>query len=341
MKKFTGFCKGINLGGWLSQCKLEKEHMESFITGEDLKKIKEIGADHVRLPIDYNLVEQEDGTPIPEGYKYIDRCVEWCSMYGLNMILDLHKTAGYVFDDAANCGGFFESEPLQNRFLALWSRLAAHYGKYDFIAFDLLNEVSDDSINGVWNELAAKAVARIRNLAPHNWILIGGTNFNSISSVKNILPPPDDRIVYSFHFYEPMIFTHQGGHWVGGMDTSFRTSYPLTAKEYIEQSDTLLNGGCAETCRQVSPSASGTDLLLPLFDEAIRAADERNVPLYCGEYGVIDLAAPEYKLAWIKDIHSVFEKYGIGRAMWCYKEMDFGLTDKSCASIYDELCGLL
>ncbi len=138
-----------------------------------------------------------------------------------------------------------------------------------------------------------------------------------------------------------MIFTHQGGHWVGGMDTSFRTSYPLTAKEYIEQSDTLLNGCCAETCRQVSPSASGTDLLLPLFDEAIRAADERNVPLYCGEYGVIDLAAPEYKLAWIKDIHSVFEKYGIGRAMWCYKEMDFGLTDKSCASIYDELCGLL
>lgn len=341
MKKFTGFCKGINLGGWLSQCKLEKEHMESFITREDLKKIKEIGADHVRLPIDYNLVEQEDGTPIPEGYKYIDRCVEWCSMYGLNMILDLHKTAGYVFDDAANCGGFFESEPLQNRFLALWSRLAAHYGKYDFIAFDLLNEVSDDSINGVWNELAAKAVARIRNLAPHNWILIGGTNFNSISSVKNILPPPDDRIVYSFHFYEPMIFTHQGGHWVGGMDTSFRTSYPLTAKEYIEQSDTLLNGCCAETCRQVSPSASGTDLLLPLFDEAIRAADERNVPLYCGEYGVIDLAAPEYKLAWIKDIHSVFEKYGIGRAMWCYKEMDFGLIDESCASIYDELCGLL
>lgn len=341
MKNFTDFCKGINLGGWLSQCELEKEHMESFITGGDLKKIKEMGADHVRLPIDYNLVEQEDGTPIPEGYKYIDRCVEWCSRYGLNMILDLHKTAGYAFDHAADCGGFFESEPLQSRFLSLWSRLAAHYGKYDFIAFDLLNEVVDDSVNEIWNELAAKAISRVRNLAPHNWILVGGTNYNSISSVKNILPPPDDRIVYSFHFYEPMIFTHQGACWVEGMDTDFRTPYPLTAEEYIEQSDTLLNGYCAHTCRQVPASASGVDLLLPLFDEAVSVADERNVPLYCGEYGVINHAKPEYKLAWIKDMHMMFEKYGIGRAMWCYKKMDFGLTDESSAPIYDELCGLL
>lgn len=341
MREFTGFSKGVNLGGWLSQCRLEKQHMESFITKEDLKRIKGTGADHVRLPIDYELVEQEDATPIPEGYRYIDRCVEWCAEYGLNMILDLHKTAGYVFDNAADCGGFFENEELQGRFLALWSKLAAHYGKYDFIAFDLLNEVVDDSVCEAWNGIAAKAISRIRSIAPHSWILVGGTNFNSISAIKNLLPPPDERIVYSFHFYEPMIFTHQGGSWVGGMDTAFRTSYPLSAQEYIGQSEALLNGCCADTCRQVPARASGVSMLLPLFEEALRIAEERNVPLYCGEYGVIDLAAPEYKLAWIKDMHYIFEKYRIGRAMWCYKGMDFGLIDQSCESIYGELCTLL
>ncbi|MCM1307346.1 MAG: glycoside hydrolase family 5 protein [Butyrivibrio sp.] len=341
MKEFTGFKKGINLGGWLSQCRLEKEHMEGFITEADFQKIKSMGADHVRLPIDYELIEREDATPIPEGYRYIDRCVELCAEYGLNMILDLHKTAGYVFDDAANCGEFFESEALQGRFLALWSKLAAHYGKYGFIAFDLLNEIVDDSVCEIWNTLAAKAISRIRSLAPRNWILVGGTNFNSISSVKGLLLPPDERIVYSFHFYEPMIFTHQGAEWVGGMDTAFRTSYPLTAQEYIELSDTRLNGCCADSCRQVPAQASGADMLLPLFEEALRVADERGVPLYCGEYGVINLAKPEYKLAYIRDLHSIFEKYEIGRAMWCCKGMDFGLTDSPCAPVFDELCALL
>ena len=64
-----------------------------------------------------------------------------------------------------------------------------------------------------------------------------------------------------------------------------------------------------------------------LFAEAVSVAEERNVPLYCGEYGVINLASPEDTLKWYQSIHAVFEKYGIGRAAWSYKEMDFGLID--------------
>lgn len=341
MREFTGFQKGLNLGGWFSQCSLEKNHFETFITEDDIQRIRSIGVDHVRLPIDYRLVEEEDGTPIPDGYQYIDRCVDWCSKYGLHMILDLHKTAGYIFDDAANCASFFEDETLQSRFLALWDKLAARYGKYDFIAFDLLNEVVDSSVCDIWNDLAAKAIARIRAVAPNTWILVGGTNYNSISSVESLLLPPDERIVYSFHFYEPMIFTHQGAFWADGMPTDFRTSYPLTAGEYLEQSRTYTGGKSADCCKGVPESAKGVCLLMPLFEDAIKIADERNVPLYCGEYGVIDLAAPDSKLAWLKDIHSIFEKYKIGRALWSYKEMDFGLIDESYASIYDEACGLL
>lgn len=32
MKTLYGFKKGINLGGWLSQGSLEKEHLDTFIT---------------------------------------------------------------------------------------------------------------------------------------------------------------------------------------------------------------------------------------------------------------------------------------------------------------------
>ena len=37
----------------------------------------------------------------------------------------------------------------------------------------------------------------------------------------------------------------------------------------------------------------------------------------------------------MKDIHVAFEKYGIGHALWNYKQKDFGLVDESFASIKD------
>ena len=52
MKTWNGFEKGINLGGWLSQWDLtDREHLETFITEQDIQDIRAMGADHVRLPV--------------------------------------------------------------------------------------------------------------------------------------------------------------------------------------------------------------------------------------------------------------------------------------------------
>ena len=55
------------------------------------------------------------------------------------------------------------------------------------------------------------------------------------------------------------------------------------------------------------------------------------------EYGVIDLAEPESSLRWLKDINYAFVHYGIGRAIWSYKEMDFGIIGKHYEPIFEEL----
>lgn len=341
MRKFPGFQKGINLGGWLSQSPLTKEHMDTFITETDLETVASLGADHVRLPVDYPLVETEEGTTIEEGYTYIDNCVSWCRKNDLHMILDLHKTFGYAFGNAANCSSFFEDKDLQERFLSLWKKFATRYGKYDFIAFDLLNEIVDPNVSDAWNDLAKRAVTRIRTIAPDTWILIGGTCYNSINTVKNILPPPDEKIVYSFHFYEPFIFTHQAAGWEKLMPKDFRVKYPLTAGEYSETANRKLNGNFTGIFRGMKPDTVGAELLDFLFREAVSVAEERNVPLYCGEYGVINLADTESALAWHKDIHAVFERYGIGRALWSYKRMSFGIVDEHYKEVLEELVKVL
>lgn len=44
-----------------------------------------------------------------------------------------------------------------------------------------------------------------------------------------------------------------------------------------------------------------------MFLDGIQAAEHFDVPLYCGEYGVIDQAPPEDTIRWFHDINSVFK----------------------------------
>ena len=135
-----------------------------------------------------------------------------------------------------------------------------------------------------------------------------------------------------------MAFSHQGAYWVDKMPLDFRMPYPVDEKKYREIVDI------------VPPIAEGTlgsadnalkllkkDFFINLFKEAVDCAEKYNVSLYCGEYGVIDRADTKSTLNWFKDIHNVFEHYGIGRAVWSYKKMDFGIIDDHYKDIYDEL----
>ena len=60
MRKFNGFLNGINFGGWYSQCDYSLDRFNNFIKEEDFKKVSEWGMDHVRIPVDYNLVQNDD-----------------------------------------------------------------------------------------------------------------------------------------------------------------------------------------------------------------------------------------------------------------------------------------
>ena len=183
MKTWKGYQKGVNLGGWFSQCDYSEDRFNNFITEDDFKELTSWGLDHLRLPVDYNLVETEDGQYKEEGFARIKRALELGHKYGFNMILDLHKTAGYSFDPGEKQSGFFGNEALQERFYRLWEEFAKRFGGYgDKVAFELLNEVVDKEDGAVWAEIAPKCVERIRAYAPTTDILIGGYWHNSVQA---------------------------------------------------------------------------------------------------------------------------------------------------------------
>ena len=144
-------------------------------------------------------------------------------------------------------------------------------------------------------------------------ILVGSYWNNSVSAVKDLDAPYDDKIVYNFHCYDPLEFTHQHAHWVD--PERFSVNKDMTYEE----------------------SGATPDYFEGLFAEAIKKATDNNTILYCGEYGVIDRATPEDTVKWYKAINSVFEKHNIGRCAWSYKEMDFGLSDARLDGVRDEL----
>ncbi|MBR5400401.1 MAG: cellulase family glycosylhydrolase [Treponema sp.] len=342
MKQFNGFMHGVNLGGWFSQCNHTNERYDNFITKEDFAVIKSWGLDHIRLPIDYNLVEQDDGSYKEKGFDRISQAISWCKANNLNLILDLHKTAGYSFDAGHGESGFFDSPALQERFYKLWEKLAAHFassfdGSSNEICFELLNEVTDQSFCKKWNEIARTCIQRIRTIAPTIKILVGSYWNNAVSAVKDLDPPYDQNIVYNFHCYEPLLFTHQGAPWIAKMDTSFRMKFNTQFKEYKKLTPEL----CGQPGSNFDPfdpeAIPDASYFQSLFEEAIDVAEKRNVLLYCGEYGVIDRATPQDTIEWYKAISAIFNKYGIGRAAWSYRQMDFGLSDTRLDEARQEL----
>lgn len=330
MRTFDGFMHGVNLGGWLSQTDdTSEKHYRSFITESDIQYISSLGLDHVRVPVDYMIIEEEDGTIRQDGYNYLDSCLEWCRKYNINMIIDLHKAFGYSFDplDKTDKTIFFHDEKIQERFYSLWKTIASRYGQYyDTIAFELLNEIVEPSVADEWNDIAMKTISEIRTVASDSWIIFGGTMYNNVLSVPKLADPKDNKVAYTFHSYEPIIFTHQGAYWVENMPEDFRIGYPESIEEYRRQSkrlsQQLVGAIYSDNLTEIAGSFFET-----LFIPALKIAEERNIPLYCGEYGVIDLADDISKINWTADICSVFDKYGIGRAYWNYKEKDFGIIN--------------
>jgi len=340
MNYIHGLKKGINLGGWLSQFAHTRAHYDSFITEDDIKRISAWGLDHIRLPIDCEAIETEEGMYKDEGLQYINACIEWCKKHGMRMILDIHKTAGYTFTNAfGEENSLFTNDALQSRFVSLWSELARRYGnEKDTVVFELLNEVVEEENSRPWNILALRAIESIRKYAPRTQIIIGGIEWNSVRAVALLDEPYDENVIYTFHFYEPFAFTHQNASWVPETKDLY-IEYPSDVETYRKAANTIGEKGSfifKNQCKEIDVT-----LLEQLILQAVAVAEERGAALYCGEYGVIDQAPVQSTLNWYQDMHQVFEKYHIGRAAWSYKEMDFGIKGQHYEGVFDGILASL
>ena len=68
-------------------------------------------------------------------------------------------------------------------------------------------------------------------------------------------------------------------------------------------------------------------VMTEMMQKPFRRAKELNLPLYCGEYGVLHGAPEEDRLRWYTDMMGIFEENNVGSANWNYKSGQFGLVN--------------
>lgn len=344
LRSFEGHKKGINLGGWLSQCNHTTERYENFIRQEDFAVIKAWGCDHVRLPIDYKVFADEEMNFKPEGFKYIERAIAWAREAGLKLVLDLHQTYGFAFHTYDKDDNFFTNRTYQDFFVKTWDELARRFAaEEDVVSFELMNEVTEQRFSQTWNSIAAEAIAAIRKYSKTIKIVVGSYWHNSAVALKDLEVPKDDKnIVLNFHCYSPILFTHQGAGWVPQLIDLKDFDYVRTYRDYdMENVRRYPENTGAFSMMDDLNDIIGPEYFRRQFKEAIEAAEKYDLPLYCGEYGVIDTADPEETVRWFADIHTVFEELGIGRAVWSYREMNFGMEGKHYEPVRERLLKLL
>lgn len=256
---------------------------ETFVQDFDLDYLKDLGVTVVRLPINYLLIQNEDGSWVKDrsgkiDFGRIDAVVRKFSQRGIYVLLDLHGAPGAQSPERHSGRKDFdklfsrspEGESYRQRTVEIWKAIALHYKNNPAIAgYDLINEpkepLDDLSRNALW-DLYDRIYKAIRSVDPDHIVMMEGA-WGWVS-----LPDPAARgwknVVYQFHVYDVL-----------------ENKDPATQREFIAQK---------------------------IYESKIKQ-EEYQIPVMIGEFTCLDhLSTWEYYL-------DSFNKAGWSWAMWTYK----------------------
>ncbi|MCX6326739.1 MAG: cellulase family glycosylhydrolase [Bacteroidia bacterium] len=322
----TPFRRGVNLTGWF-QVNSPGQIQFTRFTKQDLIKIKSLGCDVIRLPV--NLHSMTKGSPLfilDQLYiSFQDSVVTWCEQLHLYLIIDNHS-----FDPNVNT-----SPDIGDILTKVWSQIAAHYkDRSEYILYEILNE--PHGINtSAWGIIQNQVISAIRAKDNKHTIIIGGSGYNSYNELKNLPVYNDANLLYTFHFYDPFIFTHQGASWVSpSMEPLTGMPFPFDASR-MPVCPVSLKGTWIESNLNSYSNEGNVSHVKQLIDNAISFRNSRNVNIFCGEFGVyIPNSLNDDRTYWYNIVKQYLEDNNIPWTTWDYKG-GFGLFKKGSNELFE------
>ena len=331
--------RGTNVSHWLSQSEQRGEARRLHIQEDDFARLKELGFDFVRIPIDEVQFWDEEGNKLPEAWDLLKNALDWSRKYDLRAIVDLHIIRSHYFnavnedDKAANT--LFTSDEAQEGLINLWRQLSEFLKdrSNDWVAYEFMNEPVAPE-HEQWNQLVAKVRKALRELEPQRTLVIGSNMWQGHETMKYLkVPEGDKNIILSFHYYNPMLLTHYGAWW-SPLCAAYKgkVNYPgvLVSKEDFDAAPAAIK----DQLKPYTEEVWNIDKIREQFKDAIEAAKKYDLQLFCGEWGVYEPVDRELAYNWYRDVLTVFDEYNIAWTTWCY-DADFGFWDQQRHSFKD------
>lgn len=316
----TPFHRGVNFSNWFQANSVQQIQFSKF-TKKDFEDVKSLGCDAIRLPI--NLRYMSNGSPNytidPTFYFFLDQVVDWAEETEIHLILDNH-TFDFTADNASQNIGTISSK--------LWKQLAARYkNRSKFIYYEVLNEPFNISAQ-VWNGYQQNIINAIRTEDTKHSIVVGAINYNSFNDLKGLPYYTDTNLIYTFHFYEPFIFTHQSAEWpVPSLNDLINVPFPYNSLTMPAVPNSL-KGTWIENSINDYKNAGKIAAVSHLLDTVVNFVNKRKVKVWCGEFGVYQKNAPsDDRAVWYEIVRKALEERGIAWTIWDYRG-GFGLFNR-------------
>lgn len=312
---------GMNLSyldNWWNGTK--DKHYSDFAKPEEAAKrekefadIAKAGFKTVRIPICFSAwmqLKRPYDWDNPKGLELADLFVKWALANNLNVIIDLHHTE---FDgtnpDAAN----------PERLVNLWLRIAERYKKADpeKVFFELRNEPNKMSAEA-WRWQAEQMIKVVRETAPSHTLIVGFHDWNGRQAMLDSQPFAEKNIIYTFHYYDPFLFTHQGSTWSGteGIEEIKFLPFPAV-KEKMPNTPKSAQGKWVEKLIGSYQVDSKAEKILKDLKAARDWSTKNNVPIFVGEFGSYSATAnPEDRCRYAEVVYSSLGKLQIPNAWW-------------------------
>jgi len=307
---------GVNVSEWFNSWGKEKPPFDHGMSDNDLAAIRRLGFTVVRLIVDpRNLRDStEPGVLDPRVLGYLDHALDRLIAHDLAIIVTPISHGRFFVRDSASAAAFAQ----------FWEALARSVSHLDPDRLFLEAANEPPLTPGAWEPFQAEILAAMRRGAPRHTLIATGGSWSTVSGLVAIRPVPDPNVVYTFHVYEPWLFTHQGVPWNGEGQLANLLPYPMDTTR------------CKSALAQVTDSLPLTDardycagrwdagVIADMLDRAMQWRETHGVPLFAGELGAYCKAPSPDRLRWFRDVRVELEQRGIGWALWAW-EGCFGL----------------
>lgn len=311
------FSKGFNLSGWLN---LEEQWFNADAFNEkDFDELKSLGCDVVRVPVNFplNMGAAPEYKFTSNFLKALDNAIDMAERHDMFIIIDQHSY-----------GSEFPSDKGEAIITEGFRQLAQRYVKRsDKIVFELCNEPNGSFLQNEWPQMQRRLISAIREIDKKHIII--ATAFQCNADQLIALPDYDDeRLIYTFHFYDPFIFTHQGASWSESPEKYIKNvPFPYDASRMPAMPPQFK--GTDREGSYIRYSTEGTEnAVQEILQRTQDWATKNGNLLFCGEFGALENAPAQDRINWYKTVCDKLSQLGIAWTAWQYRG-DFDIFNGS------------